>query len=183
MTLHFSGVRANRNWYVGRDFVFMGSLESVTIQMLLGLNKHLNHIQFDSLLGLQSIKKPKFATYLGGYKIATEGLSRSKLASYILEIESAEKLEILAPETRYFSGERKKIFDLKTPGVYKSLEIFSDNEPELLVKLNDKVGIRYFLKGLLSDVSFRRIMTFPIWKTNLYHLRETSVGQVLEEVL
>jgi hypothetical protein len=182
-SLRFNSERANRNWFGGRDFVFIGSTRSLTTVDLEKINRHVIGIQFGQIRDLGN-KKPKYSKYVGEYQVAL-GMKRSKLESYCLEIESKKKLEILAPETRYFSGERKKIVDLKAEGVYYNLEIiaFGDDLAQLRVKLSDKVGIRYFLKGLFPDMSFKRILDYSIWKLNLYHHLHVAVGEVFEEVL
>jgi len=180
-SLHFNGERANRNWYTGHDYVFMGALNWMRFEHLMSLNKHLNHIEFHTLIMNGGYKKPKFSKFFGEYEIET-GMPRSELETYISEIESARKVEILAPETRYFSGERKKIFDLKVPGVFHDLHLSSGSLPLLRVKLYDKVGIRYFLTGLLAGASFKRILRYSIRKTGLYTERTSSSGIIMEQV-
>jgi hypothetical protein len=112
--------------------------------------------------------KPKWSKYYSEYYVETD-LTVYEMQSSYVDFEEAEERIVLVPETRYFSGERKKPFNLKALGIYNEVEI-EDNGicASVRLKLHDKVGIRYFLRGLLPAVSRKRIEKFTVRKENLF---------------
>ena len=113
-------------------------------------------------------KKPKWSKYYSEYVIETH-FNVFDLQRFYMDFLEQEKVIVLIPETRYFSGERKKPFDVKTKGVFNDVEIEDLGVcASIRLKLHEQVGVRYFLKGLFPGLSTKKLNKFSIRKENLF---------------
>lgn len=182
-SLHFFSNRANRNWFSGFDYFFVGTREKVTEDKI----KELGNIIEDFCI-LKAIpverdarqRKVSFKDFYSGYSVLTD-MRYDECMSYFTEFESKDKVHVLVPETRYFSGERKKKVDIKCGNLYRDLRYVLEGDfVGIQVSLNEKLGIRYFLSGLLSNKSWKKILSYTVVKHGLFLFNKRY--QVLTEM-
>ena len=117
--------------------------------------------------------KPKqiLKKYVGLYEVVTD-IDIERLEEMIEGFENRDEVFIMNPQTRYFSGLYQKKVNLKSQDVYYEFEDIRAakgmRRGRFVLKLNASVGIRHFLKGVLSGFSFGRILKFEVKKLEFH---------------
>ena len=165
-SIHFFSDRANRNWFSGFDFFHIGTRESVDEQRIKDLS---NVIDDFVILNVRPSLKMSFNKMYSRYDVVLRDIRYKELKKKISEFEAQEKVIVLVPETRYFSGERKKKVNIKDGKLFRDLRFVMDDDfTTLRVYLNEKLGIRYFLSGLLPNKSWKKILSYSVEKSGLF---------------
>jgi radical SAM superfamily enzyme YgiQ (UPF0313 family) len=183
-SLHFFSDRANRNWFSGYDYFFIGTWAKVSdseqIRELSGGIDDFSIIKAIPVVRDSRQKKVSFKDFYSCYDVSTDMRYEEFEANYS-EFSAKEEVHVLVPETRYFSGERKKKVDIKSGNLYRDIQYIMEGDfVSIRVSLNEKLGIRYFLSGLLANKSWKKIQSYSVVKSGLYLFNKRY--QVLTEL-
>ena len=183
-SVKFFSDRDVRNWYGGRDFFVYGTPSYRLPETVGDFLRETTLSCGDAIhLGATTPFRYKWRNFASEYEIIL-GVPVGELQQYLYRYNMATSVLVATPSTRYFSGSfSKKKMDIKEEDVFVSFgEVTEGDIPtvsKMSVRLGHEVGIRYFLQGLLHDVSFIRILKCSVVKTALIYHRVNYKDEVI----
>ena len=177
----FFSDRDVRNWYGGRDYFVFGTasyhLPSSLQEFLDGTTLECANVHH---LGATSPFPYRWKNFASEYEVQVP-YSVEEVQQYLYRFNTATSIMVAVPSTRYFSGSfTKKKIDMIKEKVFVEVGNLSRGEVPTVssfrVRLGHEVGIRYFLQGLFYNISFSRILHYPVTKVGLVYPHPNGIA-------
>jgi len=168
--VHFFSDRDNKNWFGGIDYVGIAFRKEIKESEAVQMNEHLIGMR---LLRCRRVsvkvgEPPRWGSWHSVYQVETD-LKHEEVMECIKRFHAAKRFEIRQPETRYFSGVRKKKIELKKEAFVcvRLIQRMGLTSVGLEIELSPNVEIRPFLNGFLQGVSAKRILKYDVKKLRI----------------